>query len=278
MNEQNGYPGVKQAIIMVLKVLGLQIFFGLVLEVLSNTLGLNIGLHPSSIAVVNSAAFGIVFLLVKKKINVPWREIFPLKPISLPLLVAILLAVPGEAILCSELDSLTRYLLPVPKFFEEFIVDFAKACANSLWGGILLLILVAPLTEELMFRGIIMGGFLKRYSNWKAILVSSILFACLHVNPWQFITPLLLGILCGWFFLRTRSLVPCLIAHAVLNTLAIVGMTVSVQSDRNSSGANQLTQVQFQPIWLDAFGVVLLGVGIWLFKKYSCDIKCDNNS
>ena len=155
MNEQNAYPGVKQAIIMVLKVLGLQIFFGLVLEVLSNTLGLNIGLHPSSIAVVNSAAFGIVFLLVKKKINVPWREIFPLKPISLPLLVAILLAVPGEAILCSELDSLTRYLLPVPKFFEEFIVDFAKACANSLWGGILLLILVAPLTEELMFRGIV---------------------------------------------------------------------------------------------------------------------------
>jgi membrane protease YdiL (CAAX protease family) len=46
-------------------------------------------------------------------------------------------------------------------------------------------VLVAPLTEEAMFRGLLLGGFLLAYRRWTAILLSAVLFAAIHLHPVQ---------------------------------------------------------------------------------------------
>jgi membrane protease YdiL (CAAX protease family) len=93
---------------------------------------------------------------------------------------------------------------------------------NSLIGPYTLfcLVLVVPIIEEIIFRGIILRGFITKYSNTVAIVASSILFAFFHLNPWQFISAFLIGCISGWIYLRSRNLLLCMIVHAVNNAIA----------------------------------------------------------
>src|SRR5258708_191556 len=50
------------------------------------------------------------------------------------------------------------------------------------WQGIALAVVVGPLTEEILFRGIVLRGLLGRWTAWPAIVTSAALFAAMHFN------------------------------------------------------------------------------------------------
>jgi membrane protease YdiL (CAAX protease family) len=79
--------------------------------------------------------------------------------------------------------------------------------------------LLAPLFEELMFRGILLDWLRKRLSNWGAIAVSAILFAVMHVYPIAMPFAFLAGLILGWLRLRTGSTVNTLFVHVLNNLL-----------------------------------------------------------
>jgi hypothetical protein len=137
---------------------------------------------------------------------------------------------------------------------------------QSLVSRVFLLVVVAPLTEELLFRGLILRGLLSRHTPTVAVLVSSFLFAAIHLNPWQFMSALSLGIILGWFYLRTGSVLACIIGHAIANGLSIVvlGLPWDIPG---MTGSPAGTAVVFQPWWLDLCGLLVLVVGLWIFRK-----------
>ena len=62
-----------------------------------------------------------------------------------------------------------------------FIVERAMGVEDkTIYTGITV-VLVGPLFEEILFRGMILDGFLKRYSPWKSILWSSVIFCLFHI-------------------------------------------------------------------------------------------------
>lgn len=105
-------------------------------------------------------------------------------------------------------------LYPPPDWLQELLEDMIDT--SSIWA-FMSLVVAAPLFEELIFRGIILDGFLKQYSVWKSILWSAFFFGLFHLNPWQFITAMGLGVFIGWIYHRTRSLLPCIAIHAFAN-------------------------------------------------------------
>ena len=83
--------------------------------------------------------------------------------------------------------------------------------------------LMAPLVEELVFRGAILRALLRWKSNpWIGIVISAVMFAAVHMNPAQMPHALLIGILLGWMYYRTDSIVPGVVYHWVNNTIAYV--------------------------------------------------------
>ena len=83
--------------------------------------------------------------------------------------------------------------------------------------------LLVPLAEELVFRGAILRSLLKWNSRpWVAILISAVLFSAAHMNPAQIPHTLLIGLLLGWLYYRTDSIVPGVVFHWVNNTVAYV--------------------------------------------------------
>lgn len=84
-----------------------------------------------------------------------------------------------------------------------------------------ILALLAPLVEELVFRGLLYGWLAGRWGQPVAFVVSSLAFAAAHVEPAHAVLVLPLGLWFGWLRWRTGSLVPSLVAHTINNGLAV---------------------------------------------------------
>lgn len=109
-------------------------------------------------------------------------------------------------------------LIPMPDFMEQL---FEQMLSFSIWGFILVCI-AAPLLEEILCRGVFLRSFLENYSDRKAILWSAIIFAVIHMNPWQAIPAFVIGYFMGWLFYRTKSLLPSIVVHFLNNFVAYV--------------------------------------------------------
>lgn len=87
--------------------------------------------------------------------------------------------------------------------------------------GYFVLCLLAPFAEELVFRGAVLRSLLGSMGNhWAAIAVSAVIFAVVHANPAQMPHALLIGLLLGWMYYRTGSILPAVAVHWVNNTVA----------------------------------------------------------
>ena len=87
--------------------------------------------------------------------------------------------------------------------------------------GYLTLCLLAPLVEELVFRGAVLRSLLGSLGNrWAAITLSAVIFAAVHLNPVQMPHAFLMGLLLGWMYSRTGSILPGVAVHWVNNTVA----------------------------------------------------------
>ncbi|OOG52611.1 hypothetical protein B0E47_15060 [Rhodanobacter sp. B05] len=91
----------------------------------------------------------------------------------------------------------------------------------------LMAVSLGPLVEELLFRGVLLSALLQRWGSATAILLSSLLFALMHLPGlnWQvFAVPnlLLLALALAWLRLRSESIWPSVLAHGTYNLMAVV--------------------------------------------------------
>lgn len=131
-------------------------------------------------------------------------------------------------------------IIPLEFVYEqigiEMDADTERVFASLMkepWGYVAIGIL-APLAEEIVFRGAILRTLLDMVSkknHWVAIFISAAVFGLIHGNEAQFINALLMGLLLGWMYYRTKSLVPGILMHWVNNTMAYVLNNLMPQSD-----------------------------------------------
>lgn len=111
-----------------------------------------------------------------------------------------------------------------PEAIQRYVeqVEQMGAQLMSITGGYFVICLLAPVAEEVVFRGAVLRTLLnwKPEHRWLMITFSALLFAVAHMNPAQFLHPFLIGLLIGWMYERTGSLMPGIIYHWVNNTAA----------------------------------------------------------
>jgi len=90
-------------------------------------------------------------------------------------------------------------------------------------AAVLLIVVVAPVTEELFFRGFVFAGLRSRWALLPAALTTGLIFGLVHATTGiTTVVPLAaLGFALCWLYDRTGSLWPCIIAHAINNGLAL---------------------------------------------------------
>ena len=94
--------------------------------------------------------------------------------------------------------------------------------------------ILAPIAEEMCFRGAILRKLLTMFpkrQHWIAIAVSAVLFALAHFNVVQSLHAFLIGLLLGWLYYRTDSILPGIVFHWINNTVAYVMFNIMPQMD-----------------------------------------------
>ena len=156
-----------------------------------------------------------------------------------PLTRGYLLSKPWGTLLWVALFSLGT-IIPLSFLYEQLGIEMDENTQQIItsmmkepWGYVAVGIL-APLAEEVVFRGAILRtllGIMSKKNHWVAIIISAALFGLAHFNAAQFINALLMGLLLGWMYYRTKSLVPGILLHWVNNTMAYVLTNIMPQSD-----------------------------------------------
>jgi membrane protease YdiL (CAAX protease family) len=217
--------------------------------------------------IVTLLSFFIVLLIGYEIAKAPFREIFPLKSFDIKILIPLVILICGSTILLSDVDNLVRTVLPAP----EFILHIFEELFNQPLNAVILAMIIAPLTEEFLCRGLILHGFLKNYSVNKAVIMSAVMFMIMHMNPWQFAGAFLFGLIFAWIVVNTRSLWPTLIGHAVANSIPLL-LTSTLDLQIPGFSENITGKVVMQPWWFDLIGLVLLAIGFfWLRSLFRAE-------
>ena len=184
---------------------------------LQTTLNESIGLSPSFLIyyILSMGAPLLLIHFLKKKEEGTVSYLF--KPCDLGV---VSLLIVGTLALQWGITSPISSSIPMPDNFKELFREMAEQINDGY--GLISVAIMAPFFEEFIFRGVMLDGLLKRKSAWKAILISAALFGLVHLNPWQFVTAMIIGTFAGWVYSRTRSLIYCMIIHFANNFTASV--------------------------------------------------------
>jgi membrane protease YdiL (CAAX protease family) len=122
-------------------------------------------------------------------------------------------------------------------------------------------VIVAPLCEETVFRGVVLHSFLKRHTARKAIVLSSVLFALLHVTPARMLLALCSGLFLGWIYSHYLSIVPTMGIHALVNAAGFLATLLTPQPSI-SYGAT-LNSFELAVAIVASIGI-LVAAGFWI--------------
>jgi hypothetical protein len=88
------------------------------------------------------------------------------------------------------------------------------------WAAGLVIVLAAPISEEVFFRGIVFNAWWREYGFWRALLGSSVVFAAFHFSLFAFVPIFLLALVLGYVYSQTRSLLTVIAVHATFNAIS----------------------------------------------------------
>jgi uncharacterized protein len=166
---------------------------------------------------VIGAIVGVAHITTKPR---PWQ--FGLRPAPLGHAIAMAFI----AVITFLAFELTYKELFNPKNPQKIVEDLgADQSTVLLVSGAIAVIVVAPVAEELLFRGFLFRVLRLRMGFWAAAVIDGALFGLVHGS--LVILPILavLGVALCWVYERTGSLFPCIAIHALNNTIAYGGTT-----------------------------------------------------
>lgn len=142
-------------------------------------------------------------------------------------------------------DSTRQGLLPDRSWFAQLLKLFVVVVA-------------APLVEELAFRGILLQRWERKWGVNSALICSSVAFGSLHFNP---LGMTMFGLVMGLLYIRTRSLAVPTACHVINNVLAL---TLELLNSTGASSA-EADSLMFHNVWL---GLLLLGLSLPLLTLF----------
>lgn len=255
------YPNLKQSVWLMVLLFVAMNALGLVLHSLGAASGNATRIFDYLELIVNLPTIGLFVLYAQRRSGRPWSDILLFKTVPWKMYLPVSVSIVGLGIFSSNLASFVQYLIPIPEQILDVFIDLMGS--KTPFGlAFYVLAIQAPLTEEVLCRGVILGGLLSHGTRGRAILWSAFLFAALHMNPWQFPGSLILGIVFAWWVIHTGSLLPALFGHALNNFLSLISVRMELFRP-----IEDWHVVEFLPWWLFVSAIVVAVAGLWWFNQ-----------
>lgn len=181
--------------------------------------------------------------------------------ISVILTILAVVAVVFGSVACNIINE----ALDLQNIMEQQFVDMSS---NII--GILAIAIIGPFAEEVVFRGAVCRSLLKKgVPTGLTILISAMLFGLIHFNPAQIPFAFLMGLMFGYIYCRTGSLVPTIIAHILNNSVSVIIMAIYGEEANNMTFADMLGSQT--TAWVVMAVCVLASIGLLYVLHKKCE-------
>lgn len=154
-------------------------------------------------------------------------------------------------------------LRPVIDDLKHIIEEIYRVLIRSSSIPELLFVLVAvalvpAIAEEILFRGLVQRSFEAKLGGRKAVVMTGLIFAVYHLNPFSFIPLVVLGLYLGFLVYRSNSLWVSVAAHFYNNLFACVAVYLHLDDDFLVTGSPEVLSPTVLLVTLVSFSVVFL--------------------
>ncbi len=207
-------------------------------------------------------------LLILRFLKLKSNEVLRLKTPKLKeMLIIPFIAIPAS-IVVAILSQLINVIYPFPEKYLEILGELFKMDL-PLWGSFLVVAVAPGICEELLFRGFMLR-FFEKYGVKISIVLSGLMFAAFHLDPFRFAPVFLLGMLLAYLTLRSGSIVNAMIHHTMNNGFAVFVM---------SFAGSKYLQIFLQDgenlkYWVAAPALLILSLAIYYFHKITGENEC----
>jgi sodium transport system permease protein len=174
---------------------------------------------------------------------------------------------------------LQSFVIPVPPDLVEGLDQLVTADSPGRFLWLLFLLALTPaICEEVVFRGVLLGGT-RALEPWRIVTLNGVVFGLFHVSfetVVRFLPTAYLGVVIAWAVWRTGSLFVGMLMHLLNNALIVVVASVPI--------ARQLIidPEAPPPLWLVALAVLFFGVGMRLLRLENppevMEARCDGTT
>jgi membrane protease YdiL (CAAX protease family) len=221
---QTYYPTILQAVHLLILYLFIQTLVDFPLALTDYYKGTDYLYNPIKKIILNAGSTLFILIYGFKKTKSSFTEVFPLKLFNPLVIIPVITFFWGAHNVLEVVNNAVEKVVPAPPWFWEL---FSKVFESDYgwWGAFMKVVVIAPIIEELIFRGLILQGLRRNYRPVTAVLVSALLFSLFHLNPWQMPATFVLGVLLGWLMLRTNSILLAILGHAINNLMVLLTIT-----------------------------------------------------
>ena len=204
---------MKKAIIYLIILLGIQAVTGLIVPAIWKLATGSADITAASM-ITTTVVFSILAIVLF--LTTRWAEVSPTWLRTRPWSVMLWSVIAAVGMIVPS-GWMMEQMPDLPNIVEQ---EFTTLLSNR-WGYITIGLL-APVAEEVVFRGAILKSLLTKYRPWLAIVLSAVIFSIGHLNPAQMPHAFLIGLLLGWMYWRTGSILPGMAYHWANNSAAYV--------------------------------------------------------
>lgn len=115
------------------------------------------------------------------------------------------------------LDPILERLYPAS---EESYRQAVEALGRAPISSLIRVCILAPVIEEILMRGFLLGGLSQNYGRGAALVISTLIFAIFHFNMVQTLSAVVCGAVLGLLYLHTGSVFCCILAHMAYNSIS----------------------------------------------------------
>ena len=246
------YPNLKQSIWLLILWLLITLGLGILTSNIDKSLMKNNYLR----GLLMLAGLILILCYVSHRTNRAWKDIFLNIGQDWRIWFSVGLSIFGLWLIAFQLAAVVEHVIPVPERFQrayDALINTNKI--SDLLSLFFSAVMVGPFVEEVLCRGIILRGLLAHYTQSRAIFWSAILFAAVHLNPWQFPLAFILGIVFAWWVIQTGSLWPAILGHALNNFLEVTFLSFEVPNFWENV------------VVINLCGAILAALGLWWFYR-----------
>ena len=221
---------------------------------------------PLNYALVQAASVGVIFIVA-----FPHRgreggllESVHVRPLIGGIVALSFIAGAFMQLPLAEVGNLVQEVWPTS--FDELARRHRLINPKTWWAGVstlLALVLVAPVTEELLFRGWLLQDLKEQYGQTRALFWSSALFGLVHIEAAAMLYAALGGLVLGAVALRTKSTLASIAMHAGVNALPLLLPTRLVRIEGFNTLSHHVEHISWWLLLLSVVGAAVALKIVW---------------